>query len=80
MVLVPLPCNGNVTQCYTWDINAVATALQSSPYNIVVPIITIPTLSNGQYLGVRISCQIYNEITDYEALADAFVNLGVSKY
>jgi len=69
---IVVPCNSNnQTLCYTWDLGVVAGQLVDK-FDIWVPLFEVSP--NGKRV-VRISCQIYNDITDYEKLGKAIIEL-----
>ena len=68
---VRIPCNTVDAACYTWRINDLVNLLLDK-YKMYVVIFEISDVASvARY--VRISCQIYNQLVDYNALSQAII-------
>jgi len=67
LVNVAIPCNTMGPSCYTWDIGTLNTILK-----LQYEIWTVLYEFEGKRY-VRLSCQVFNELSDYKKLGDAIV-------
>lgn len=71
LINIRIPCNTNDAACYTWQINDLVN-LMLEKYKMYVVIFEIADVqSTARY--VRISCQIYNQMSDYQTLSNAII-------
>ena len=72
LVNVRIPCNVADAACYSWDIQALTETLLQR-YRMYVVIFEISD-SDSPARYVRISCQIYNQMSNYQTLAQAIID------
>jgi len=69
---VPIPCNVETPECYSWTGGQATAALNARG---IWPWPGYPTDGSSVRRYFRLSCQIYNEIGDYEHLLENFINV-----